>query len=103
LEHILKNRLILCSGRRVCIIGGDWKVEQLLIYEVDLTKIQGNGDFRCPKCGVIISPDDETDEVYCIMEKKVRNKSLEALIIQCQKCRSEIRLIGFSMLNIDEN
>lgn len=78
-------------------------MEQLLIYEVDLTKIQGNGDFRCPKCGVIISPDDETDEVYCIVETKVRNKSLEELIIQCQKCRSEIRLIGFSMLNIDES
>jgi predicted RNA-binding Zn-ribbon protein involved in translation (DUF1610 family) len=78
-------------------------VEQLLIYEVDLTKIQGNGDFRCPKCGVIISPDDKTDEVYCIVETKVRNESLEELIIQCQKCRSEIRLIGFSKLNIDES
>jgi predicted RNA-binding Zn-ribbon protein involved in translation (DUF1610 family) len=77
-------------------------VEQLLKYQVDLTKIQGNGDFQCPKCGVTISPDDETDEVYCILEKKLGNKSLDELIIQCQKCRSEIRLIGFSMLNIDE-
>jgi predicted RNA-binding Zn-ribbon protein involved in translation (DUF1610 family) len=78
-------------------------VEQLLTYEVDLTKIQGNGDFPCPKCGAIISPDDETDDVYCIVEAKVRNKSLEELIIQCQKCRSKIRLIGFSLLNIDES
>lgn len=77
-------------------------MEQLLIYEVDLTKIQGDGDFQCPKCGVTISPDDETDEVYCILETKVRNKSLDELIIQCQKCKSEIRLIGFSLLNIDE-
>jgi DNA-directed RNA polymerase subunit RPC12/RpoP len=78
-------------------------VEQLLVYEVDLTKIHGNGDFRCPKCGATISPDDETDEVYCILEKKLGKKSLEELIIQCQKCNSKIRLIGFSILNIDES
>ncbi len=77
-------------------------MEQLLVYKVDLTKIQGNGDFRCPKCGVNISPDDESDDVYCILEKKVVDKNLEGLIIQCQRCRSKIRLIGFSILNIDE-
>jgi DNA-directed RNA polymerase subunit RPC12/RpoP len=77
-------------------------VEQLLVYQVDLTKIQGEGDFQCPKCGVTISPDDETEEVYRILETKVRNKSLDELIIQCQKCRSRIRLIGFSTLNINE-
>jgi DNA-directed RNA polymerase subunit RPC12/RpoP len=77
-------------------------VEQLLVYQVDLTKIQGDGDFQCPKCGVTISPDDETDEVYCILETKVRNESLDEMLIQCQKCRSKIRLIGFSILDIDE-
>ena len=74
------------------------KMEQQLKYQVDLTKIQGNGDFQCPKCGVTISPDDETDEVYFILEKKFGNNSLEELTIQCQKCRSEIRLIGFLTL-----
>jgi predicted RNA-binding Zn-ribbon protein involved in translation (DUF1610 family) len=73
-------------------------MEQQLKYQVDLTKIQGNGDFQCPKCGDTISPDDETDEVYCILEKKFGNNSLEELIIQCQKCRSKIRLIGFSVI-----
>jgi len=77
-------------------------MEQLLTYKVDLSKIQGEGDFQCPKCGVTISPDDETDEVYCILEKKFENNSLDDLIIQCQKCRSEIRLSGFSILNIHE-
>jgi predicted RNA-binding Zn-ribbon protein involved in translation (DUF1610 family) len=37
------------------------------IYKVDLTKIEGNGDFPCPKCGAIISPDDESEEVYTIV------------------------------------
>lgn len=77
-------------------------MEQLLAYEVDLTKIHGSGDFQCPKCGSNISPDDETDTVYCILESKVIDNDLEELIIQCQKCRSIIRLTGFSMLNIDE-
>jgi predicted RNA-binding Zn-ribbon protein involved in translation (DUF1610 family) len=77
-------------------------MEQLLIYQVDLRKIQGKGDFQCPKCGVTISPDDETEDVYCILGKKFGNKSLNELIIQCQKCRIEIRLTGFSILNIQE-
>jgi len=77
-------------------------VEQLQTYKVDLTTIQGNGDFQCPKCGATISPDDETDEVYCVLEKKYKNNSLDELVIQCQKCRSEIRLTGFSVLDIDE-
>lgn len=77
-------------------------MEQLLIYKADLTEIQGDGDFQCPKCGAIISPDDETDEAYCILEKKFGNKYLDELIIQCQKCKSEIWLTGFSILNIEE-
>jgi hypothetical protein len=78
-------------------------MKQLLKYQVDLTKIQGDGDFQCPKCGVTISPDDETDEVYCVLEKKFGNESLDELTIQCQKCRSEIQLIGFSTHNMEEN
>ena len=77
-------------------------MEQLQTYKVDLTTIQGNGDFQCPKCGATISPDDETDEDYCVLEKKYKNNSLDELVIQCQKCRSEIRLTGFSVLDIDE-
>ena len=77
-------------------------MEQRLIYKVNLRTIQGKGDFQCPKCGVTISPDDETDEVYCVLEKKFGRKYLDELVIQCQKCGSEIRLTGFSVLKIDE-
>ena len=77
-------------------------MEQRLIYKVDLTTIQGKGDFQCPKCGVTISPDDETDEVYTVLEKKFGRKYLDELVIQCQKCGSEIWLTGFSVLEIDE-
>jgi DNA-directed RNA polymerase subunit RPC12/RpoP len=70
-------------------------VKQPLVYEVNLTKIQGDGDFPCPNCGVIISPEDETEDVYRILKTKVRGQALEELVIQCNKCGSKIRLIGF--------
>lgn len=76
-------------------------MDQLMVYELDLTRIQGNGDFPCPKCGIIISPDNETDEVYCILKIKERNKILEEVIMQCNKCATKIRLTGFSILSIE--
>jgi len=76
-------------------------VKQPLVYEVDLTKIQGDGDFPCPNCGVIISPEDETEDVYRILETKVRGQALEELVIQCNKCAIRIRLIGFPIPETD--
>jgi ribosomal protein S27AE len=64
-------------------------------YIVDLTKIDGDGAFPCPKCGVVISPDDETEEIYRIVDTKVKGDNLAELIILCNKCGSTIRLVGF--------
>jgi len=63
-------------------------------YEVDLTKLKGEGDFPCPECDALISPKDETDDVYSILETKVRNEALEEVVIRCNKCRTIIRLVG---------
>jgi len=76
-------------------------VKQPLVYEVDLTKIQGKGDFPCLICGVIISPEDETEDVYCILETKVKGETLEEIVIQCNNCGSRIRLVGFLIPDID--
>lgn len=65
------------------------------IYTIDLAKIEGNGDFACPRCQVLISPDDESEDVYTIVDTKVRGESLQELTIQCNKCGSKIRLTGF--------
>ena len=71
---------------------------------VDLTKIEGDGDFPCPKCGKKISPEDETEEIYTIVEEKIRNNVLIALVIQCNFCSSTITLTGFPALdNIPED
>jgi len=69
-------------------------MKRSLVQEIDLTKIDGDGTFPCPKCGAVISPDDETESVYTILETKFKDDSLEKLIIQC-KCGSEIHLVGF--------
>ena len=70
------------------------------IFKVDITQIEGDGDFPCPKCGATISPDDESETVYKIIDTKVKKESLEELVLMCNNCESRIRLIGF--LSFDE-
>jgi len=70
-------------------------MKQRSIFKIDITKIEGAGDFPCPNCGVIISPDDETETVYTIIETKTKNDVLQGLILQCNKCKSKIHLVGF--------
>ena len=70
-------------------------MKQNHVYKIDLTKIEGDGDFPCPSCGAIISPDDETEEVYVILETKLKGEALQELVIQCNRCRSKIQLTGF--------
>jgi predicted RNA-binding Zn-ribbon protein involved in translation (DUF1610 family) len=70
-------------------------VKKDMPYEVDLTKIDGDGAFPCPNCGSIISPDDETEENYQILHTKVRNDELAELVVVCKKCGTTIKLVGF--------
>jgi predicted RNA-binding Zn-ribbon protein involved in translation (DUF1610 family) len=70
-------------------------VKKSAAYTIDLTKIDGDGAFPCPKCGTLISPDDETEETYQIVETKVKNDDLEELVLSCKKCGTTIRLVGF--------
>ena len=71
---------------------------QALTHEIDLIALEGKGDFLCPRCGTKISPDDETEEAYSILEPKVSNNELESLLIECNKCSNKILLNGFSLL-----
>jgi ribosomal protein S27AE len=64
-------------------------------YTVDLTKIDGDGSFPCPKCGTVISPEDESEEIYKIIDTKVNNDELVELIVMCGNCGSNIKLTGF--------
>lgn len=71
------------------------KQENQQMFTIDLSKIEGDGDFPCPRCGVTISPEDESENTYTIVDTKVNGDSLQELTIQCNKCGSKVRLIGF--------
>jgi hypothetical protein len=77
-------------------------MKQIHAYKLDLTKIDGNGDFACPRCGTKISPDDQTEKVYSILGSRVEHNGLVEVVICCQKCCSHIHLTGFSLLQENE-
>ena len=64
-------------------------------FLIDLAQVEGDGSFKCPKCGLAISPEDETEDNYEIVDTKVKNDELVELVITCGKCESTIRLTGF--------
>ena len=69
--------------------------KKVAAYTIDLSKIEGDGSFPCPKCGTVISPEDESEEVYRIVDTKVLNDELVELVIVCNNCESSIKLTGF--------
>ena len=66
-----------------------------MVYTVNLAEIEGDGSFPCPKCATVISPEDETEEVYKIVDTKIVNDELVELVIMCGTCGSNIKLTGF--------
>ena len=73
--------------------------KQFLAHTINLIELDGKGDFLCPTCQATISPDDETEESYSILEPKVKNNTLEGLLIRCKNCSNKIFLTGFSALD----
>jgi hypothetical protein len=67
-------------------------------YILDLLAVEGNGSFACPKCGMTISPEDETEENYTIVNTKVVNDELVELVVACSKCGTTIVLTGFEQI-----
>jgi predicted RNA-binding Zn-ribbon protein involved in translation (DUF1610 family) len=90
----MKIRLSETEGC-VCEMMRKQDVKKDMTYIVDLTKIDGDGAFACPKCGSMISPDDESDENYQILNTKVKDDNLEELVLICTKCKATIKLVGF--------
>ena len=66
------------------------------IEEIDLKKLEGKGDFSCPACGTVLSPEDESEEKYKVLDAESDESFLSALILQC-KCGKKIKLIGFRL------
>ena len=74
-------------------------MERAKPYTIDLSKIRGKGNVKCPKCGVEMSPDDTSEEVYVVLQPIVSKESLERVILQCNKCGSKISLTGFRYID----
>ncbi len=64
-------------------------------YTVNLETLEDDGSFPCPKCGMSISPEDETENNYQILDTKVVGDDLSELVIACGKCKTTIKLTGF--------
>ena len=75
-------------------------MQGIKLYTVDLTKIRGEGEFKCPKCGIKISPDDRTENIYRVLEPVMTRGALEKILLQCNQCGSQIYLTGFKFLDI---
>ncbi len=71
----------------------------LSTFRIDLNEIDGEGEFPCPKCHVMIYPDDESEEVYRVLDILENENGLENIVIRCNSCHCTIRLEGFSALN----
>jgi predicted RNA-binding Zn-ribbon protein involved in translation (DUF1610 family) len=65
------------------------------LQTLDLATIEGDGSFACPNCGTMISPDDESEELYRILDTKVVGDELAELVISCGTCGTVIKLTGF--------
>jgi hypothetical protein len=73
-------------------------------FTVDLTKIKGGGEFPCPSCDSLISPDDESEETYTIIDTIMSDEDyLERMVIQCNTCNNIINVEGFDALSEEED
>ena len=69
------------------------------IFKIDLTKIEGDGEFNCPYCGIRISPDDYSGFTYRILNVKMKiDGRVEEATVRCGTCGSIICLDGFGLL-----
>ena len=78
---------------------------QVSLFKINLNAIEGEGEFPCPSCKTMISPDDESETTYRIVDiSTFRDGSLKTLTVLCKKCSSTIVLEGFNLLNkLDEH
>ncbi len=70
-------------------------VKQIHAYKVSLTATSKDGSFSCPHCGTKISPDDDSEAAYSILETSVDRFGLEEVVVRCNRCHNSIHLAGF--------
>ncbi len=66
-------------------------------FNVNLSEIEGVGDFPCPKCSTVFSPDDLTKDVYTILSLQENDNQSASMVIQCNKCKNIININGLAV------
>ncbi len=65
---------------------------------LDTNSIEDDGSFQCPNCGNRISPDDESEETYKLLDTKVVGDELAELVVSCGTCGTVIKVVGIQAL-----
>jgi hypothetical protein len=73
-------------------------MQTVRLFNIDLVTIRGKGDCKCPECEAKISPDDQTEEIYTILETIMNGENLDRIVLQCKKCGGQIQITGFQIL-----
>ncbi len=72
-------------------------------FRVDIAKMAGGADIQCPRCNNLISPDDQSEEAYSIVDTILGEEDeLIKVVIRCNRCDSIISLEGFEALSGNE-
>ena len=75
-------------------------MRQVAALKVNLNSIEGDGEFPCPSCRATISPDDDSEKSYKIIDiETLKDGSLKTLTVSCKKCHNTIILEGFELLS----
>ncbi len=95
-QSFICNHKISSKSRKE---AGAQTMVQKSTFRIDLREIEGEGEFSCPLCGIIISPDDDSGTTYEIVRESLdKDGGLKDLTVTCRKCRSTIRIEGFAEL-----
>jgi len=71
-------------------------MEESKPFTIELSRTKKSGEFSCPKCGATISPNDSSNKAYTVLEPIMKKDQLEKIVIQCNRCKSQIQLTGLA-------
>lgn len=65
------------------------KMKKPKSFTINLSNAEGSGEVACPKCGIKISPDDQTEETYTILKPVMKGENLERISTAVQKMHEQ--------------
>lgn len=73
-------------------------------YTISLLDVTDkDGVLPCPQCGAPLSPNDESEDNYEIVDTEVKENELISMTLKCKKCKDEIKLVGFQGIKLESS